>query len=805
MYDVARIDERFGLRPDQMIDYKALKGDPSDNIPGVPGVGEKTAAKLIRDFDDLDALLRAARRGDAREAAREAARASRPGLRGPRPLDDRARPADRDRPRGGAPRRLRPRHGRPAVPRVRVPDPHRAAAADGRRVAPRSARRACAASPTAATCPRRASPAGRRAGAPAVPAASARRAVASSSCASTSTRSAGRPRPPADGAPADRPRTTTAGTGDRGGRRPADGARRGHRRPGRIEVRGADRIADLEPWLAAQPAIGVALLLDDPRPRRGTAPGARRGRAGWPRRRRGRRRGGRGRCATSSSGCGCRSSGTRSSRSSSPASPRIPRWQPLPVAFDTQVAAYILNAALRSQTIADVVAENLDQILPPGNELPPTARVGPRGAVRARRPRAARAAPAPTSSSERLLREIELPLIPVLARMEADRRRARPRGARHPRPRVRGGDRPARAGDLRRRRPRVQPGQPQAARADPVLRAEPAQGQADQDRLLDRRVGPRGAPAGPPDDRQAARVAGLHEAALDLRRGAAHAASPPTAGCTRPSTRPSPRPAGCRRPTRTSRTSPSGPPLGRRIRRAFVAGEPDARPARGRLLADRAAHPRPRVRRRAPQGRLRARRRHPPRDGRPRAPQGPRRRHPRRAVDGQDGQLRAGLRDERLRPGDAGRTSRARRPRSSSTRYFAAYSGHQLLHDGHQGAGQGPGLRRDAARPQAPDPGAAGLQPGAARRRRADGHQHADPGHGRGHPEDRHDPRRRARSGRPDCAPGSCCPSTTSCCSRCRATRSSRSPRSCARRWRAPCRCPCRSSWTSRSATTGNR
>ena len=57
MYDVAKIDERFGLRPDQMVDYKALKGDPTDNIPGVPGVGEKTAAKLIRDFGTLDSLL----------------------------------------------------------------------------------------------------------------------------------------------------------------------------------------------------------------------------------------------------------------------------------------------------------------------------------------------------------------------------------------------------------------------------------------------------------------------------------------------------------------------------------------------------------------------------------------------------------------------------------------------------------------------------------------------------------------------------------------------------------------------------
>ena len=94
--------------------------------------------------------------------------------------------------------------------------------------------------------------------------------------------------------------------------------------------------------------------------------------------------------------------------------------------------------------------------------------------------------------------------------------------------------------------------------AGPVLRAGPAEGQADQDRLLDRRLGARGAAPGPPDDRQAPRLADLHEAPLDLRRGAADAASPPTAGCTRRSTRPSPRPGACRRPTRTSRTSRSG-------------------------------------------------------------------------------------------------------------------------------------------------------------------------------------------------------------------------------------------------------
>src|SRR6185436_10654554 len=56
IYDPARIWERYGLRPDQMIDYKALKGDPTDNIPGVPGVGEKTAAKLIAEYGSLASL-----------------------------------------------------------------------------------------------------------------------------------------------------------------------------------------------------------------------------------------------------------------------------------------------------------------------------------------------------------------------------------------------------------------------------------------------------------------------------------------------------------------------------------------------------------------------------------------------------------------------------------------------------------------------------------------------------------------------------------------------------------------------------
>ena len=56
IYDEARVMERYGLRPDQMLDYKALKGDTSDNIPGVPGVGEKTAITLLQQFGTLDGI-----------------------------------------------------------------------------------------------------------------------------------------------------------------------------------------------------------------------------------------------------------------------------------------------------------------------------------------------------------------------------------------------------------------------------------------------------------------------------------------------------------------------------------------------------------------------------------------------------------------------------------------------------------------------------------------------------------------------------------------------------------------------------
>jgi DNA polymerase-1 len=56
-YDEAAVRERYGLSPKQLPDYRGLKGDPSDNLAGVPGIGEKTAARLIAQYGSLDEAL----------------------------------------------------------------------------------------------------------------------------------------------------------------------------------------------------------------------------------------------------------------------------------------------------------------------------------------------------------------------------------------------------------------------------------------------------------------------------------------------------------------------------------------------------------------------------------------------------------------------------------------------------------------------------------------------------------------------------------------------------------------------------
>lgn len=57
-YDAKKVEEKYGLKPTQMVDYKALVGDPSDNIKGVPGVGPKTAVELIKKFGSVENIYK---------------------------------------------------------------------------------------------------------------------------------------------------------------------------------------------------------------------------------------------------------------------------------------------------------------------------------------------------------------------------------------------------------------------------------------------------------------------------------------------------------------------------------------------------------------------------------------------------------------------------------------------------------------------------------------------------------------------------------------------------------------------------
>ena len=66
-YDEAAVMDRYGLRPDQLIDLKALMGDSSDNIPGIAGVGQKTATTLLQEHGTIEGIYEAIERGDVPE------------------------------------------------------------------------------------------------------------------------------------------------------------------------------------------------------------------------------------------------------------------------------------------------------------------------------------------------------------------------------------------------------------------------------------------------------------------------------------------------------------------------------------------------------------------------------------------------------------------------------------------------------------------------------------------------------------------------------------------------------------------
>jgi len=65
IYDIDKVKQRYdGLEPEQLTDYRALRGDPSDNIPGVTGIGEKTAIILLNKFKSLEKIYEILEKGD---------------------------------------------------------------------------------------------------------------------------------------------------------------------------------------------------------------------------------------------------------------------------------------------------------------------------------------------------------------------------------------------------------------------------------------------------------------------------------------------------------------------------------------------------------------------------------------------------------------------------------------------------------------------------------------------------------------------------------------------------------------------
>src|SRR3979490_1963892 len=68
---IAEVIEKFGVPPDKVVEVQALAGDSTDNVPGVPGIGVKTAAQLINEYGDLETLL--ARAGEIKQPKRREA------------------------------------------------------------------------------------------------------------------------------------------------------------------------------------------------------------------------------------------------------------------------------------------------------------------------------------------------------------------------------------------------------------------------------------------------------------------------------------------------------------------------------------------------------------------------------------------------------------------------------------------------------------------------------------------------------------------------------------------------------------
>ncbi|HEX8941269.1 MAG TPA: DNA polymerase I [Candidatus Limnocylindrales bacterium] len=427
VYDPARIDERFGLRPDQMIDYKALKGDPTDNIPGVPGVGEKTAAKLIRDFGDMAALydrldeVKPDRLRERLVEAKAQVLESRELARIIRDLPvsmDFAAARLQDYDRDAVVRLFREFEFRTLIDRLPALEGETAEA----RAETLGEVRGTTSAAQVAGRPEGWGPA-REGGTEARP----RRSLVGDGGGLQLSLDFDAAAPAAASSAEHRARPAVA-AGERADLRAA--LRAAIADPGLVEVVAADELEALEPWLAAQPEIGVARVADDLRPLRGTSQALalagvdgrvvavgsepiaaelrrRLARAGVPL------------VGHEVKPLLVERLADEAGQAGAAAATADGTAPPFAVAFDTQVAAYLLNASLRSQAIADVVHERLDLDLPPAAvALPPAVRAGLEalGALAVRRPLADALE---AEGLARLFGEVELPLIPVLARMEA--------------------------------------------------------------------------------------------------------------------------------------------------------------------------------------------------------------------------------------------------------------------------------------------------------------------------------------------------------------------------------------------------
>ena len=425
-YDPAKIWERFELRPDQMIDYKALKGDATDNIPGIPGVGEKTAAKLVGQFGSLEGIyerladVKPDKLRDKLVEAREQVFQSRELSTIVRDLPvefDLAAARLDDYDRAEVVRLFREFEFRTLIDRL-----------------PPMAGESAAEAVEALKSVQGSVPAARVAG------------DGSASGAGSWTRSAGRPQQPgrsligegeglqltmdfgaateraavAEEAMPERPRLQRlAGGPDAGPVDLAAALRATVADPTRMDRFDAtpEDATDAAAWLAAHREVGAALLMSDPRPMRGLpqalALAADDGRV---------------LVAETHEAIGMLGGLLLQSGAAIVGHETKPivianiaggATQPLPVAFDTQIAAYLLNASLRSQGIADVTNERLDVTLPPAGDVPPQVRVG-LDALAALAVREPLEAALKEASLDRLFAEIEMPLIPVLADMEAN-------------------------------------------------------------------------------------------------------------------------------------------------------------------------------------------------------------------------------------------------------------------------------------------------------------------------------------------------------------------------------------------------